>query len=180
MPDNKVINSPEEENFIIYLRIGGSTFLFYYGPITSRGPKPHIRVSSITLIHTTLGRTSLEEWSARRRDLYLTTQQSQETGIHATCRIRTCNPRKWSVVDPRLRNNGHWGWAFPFLLVAELRRNLFLHASRLNFLIKYAGVVRWLLWQCYGLESAARFQLGVGNIRQNLQSLSGPQTASVV
>ena len=33
--------------------------------------------------HTTLGRTPLDEWSARRRDLYLTTEHSQETGIHS-------------------------------------------------------------------------------------------------
>jgi len=26
--------------------------------------------------HTTLGRTSLDEWSARRRDLYLTTRNT--------------------------------------------------------------------------------------------------------
>ena len=34
--------------------------------------------------HITLGRTPLDEWSARRRDLYLTTQRhSQETRIRA-------------------------------------------------------------------------------------------------
>jgi hypothetical protein len=32
---------------------------------------------------TTVGRTPLDEWSAHRRDLYLTTQQSQQTNIHA-------------------------------------------------------------------------------------------------
>ena len=36
---------------------------------------------TITLRHTTLCRTSPDERSARRRDLYLTTQHSQETGI---------------------------------------------------------------------------------------------------
>jgi len=33
----------------------------------------HCRCFTITLRHTTLGRTPLDEWSARRRDLYLTT-----------------------------------------------------------------------------------------------------------
>ena len=32
---------------------------------------------------TTVSRTPLDEWSARRRDLYLTTHDSQQTNIHA-------------------------------------------------------------------------------------------------
>jgi len=44
--------------------------------------------------HTTLGRTSLEEWSARRRDLYMTTQNIHKTDIHVPGEIRTRNPRK--------------------------------------------------------------------------------------
>jgi hypothetical protein len=37
------------------------------------GPRPsHNRGLTITLRHTTLGRITLDEWSARRRDLYLT------------------------------------------------------------------------------------------------------------
>jgi hypothetical protein len=32
---------------------------------------------------TTVGRTPLDEWSARRRDLYLTTHNTQQTNIHA-------------------------------------------------------------------------------------------------
>jgi hypothetical protein len=35
---------------------------------------------------TTVGRTSLDEWSARRTDY---TQHSQQTNIHASCGIRT-------------------------------------------------------------------------------------------
>jgi hypothetical protein len=41
------------------------------------------------LRHIKLGRTPLDEWSARRRDLCLTTHHSQETDIHATYGIRT-------------------------------------------------------------------------------------------
>jgi hypothetical protein len=37
------------------------------------GPEPHYRDFTITLKHTTLGRTPLNELSARGRDLYLTT-----------------------------------------------------------------------------------------------------------
>jgi hypothetical protein len=57
------------------------------------GPEtPHYRGFTITLRHTTLGRTPLDEWSARRRHLYLTTHNSQETDIHALGEIRTRNP----------------------------------------------------------------------------------------
>jgi len=41
------------------------------------GPRPpHYRGFTITLRHTTLGRTPLDEWSARRIDLYLTTHNT--------------------------------------------------------------------------------------------------------
>jgi hypothetical protein len=43
------------------------------------GPRaPHCRSLETTLRHTTLGRTPLDEWSARRRDLYLTTHNSHK------------------------------------------------------------------------------------------------------
>jgi hypothetical protein len=60
--------------------------------------------------HTTLGRTPLDEWPARRRDLYLTTQHSEEKDIHAPGGIQTHNPSKWVVVDPHLRQCSHWDW----------------------------------------------------------------------
>jgi hypothetical protein len=44
------------------------------------GP-PHFQGFTITHRHTTLSRNTLDEWSARRRDIYLTTQHSQETDI---------------------------------------------------------------------------------------------------
>jgi hypothetical protein len=59
--------------------------------------------------HTTVGRTPLNEVSARRRDLYRTnTQHSQEKNIHASGGNRTRNPSKRSAADPRLRQLGHW------------------------------------------------------------------------
>jgi len=58
---------------------------------------------------TTVGRTPLDDWSARRTDLYLTTNKpSQETNIHAPSGIRFHNPSKRVVADPRLRPRGHW------------------------------------------------------------------------
>jgi pterin-4a-carbinolamine dehydratase len=43
-----------------------------HGATALRGPGSHYRGFTITLRHTTFGRTPLNEWSARRRDLYLT------------------------------------------------------------------------------------------------------------
>jgi hypothetical protein len=41
------------------------------------GPRPQFWYFEITLRHTTLGRTPLDEWWALRRDLYLTTHNTQ-------------------------------------------------------------------------------------------------------
>jgi len=57
---------------------------------------------TITFRHTTLGRTPLDEWSARRRDLLPhNTQHSQQTDIHASGGIRTHNPSKREIANPR-------------------------------------------------------------------------------
>jgi hypothetical protein len=46
-----------------------------------------------TQTHTTVGRTPLDERSARRRDLYLTTQTLYKTNIHAPDGIRNHDPQ---------------------------------------------------------------------------------------
>ena len=56
----------------------------------------------------TVGRTPLDEWSARRRDLYLTTQQhSQQINVHSPCGIRTHNLSSRATADLCLRPRGH-------------------------------------------------------------------------
>jgi hypothetical protein len=51
-----------------------SLCFFYNGAAAPSVPGPaHCRDFTIALRHTTLGRTPLDEGSARRRDLYLTT-----------------------------------------------------------------------------------------------------------
>jgi len=62
----------------------------------------------------TVGRTPLEEWSARRRDLYLTTQYSQETDIHIAGGIRTQSKSRRAAADSRLRSRDHWDHPRPF------------------------------------------------------------------
>jgi len=69
------------------------------------GP-PHYRGFTITLRHTALGRTPLNEWSALHRELY-NTQHSQQTDIHAPSGIRTHNPSKRAATDRHLRPRGH-------------------------------------------------------------------------
>jgi hypothetical protein len=58
---------------------------------------------------TTVGRTPVDEWSARRRDLYLTTH-TLTTDRHPCppSGIRTHNPSRRAAADPCLRPRGYW------------------------------------------------------------------------
>ena len=75
-------------------------------------PPQRARASSFTrfLDHTqrriTVGRTPLDEWLVRRRDIYLTTQNT--TDIHAPGEIRTHNHSRRAAADLRLRPRGQW------------------------------------------------------------------------
>jgi hypothetical protein len=66
-----------------------------------------IEASQSHFRHTTLGRTPLDEWSARRRDLYLTTLNTykRQTSMPPGG-IRTHNPSKRTAVHPYLRPLG--------------------------------------------------------------------------
>jgi len=55
----------------------------------------------------TVGRTPLNEWSVRRRDLYLTTHNTHNTNIHALGGIRHHDLSRRAAVDLRLRPRGH-------------------------------------------------------------------------
>ena len=82
--------------------------LFFFNTATARsGPEPpSYRAFTITLTHTTVGRTPLDDWSARRRDLYLTTYNTHKRRASLSG-IRTRNPIKLSATNPRLRPRGH-------------------------------------------------------------------------
>jgi len=83
----------------------------FHGATAPRGPglRPrHYQGFTITLRHTTLGRTYLEERSTRRTDLYLTKHNTHKTDIHAPGGIQTRSPSKKTVKDPCLRTRGHW------------------------------------------------------------------------
>jgi len=79
-------------------------------------PPPHsgAKASLFTrfLDHTqrriTVGRNPLGDWSARRRDLYVTTHCTHtQTSIRASGGIRTHNLSRGEVADQRLRRRGH-------------------------------------------------------------------------
>ena len=57
--------------------------------------------------HTTVGRTPLDEWSAHRRDRYLTTHNRQ-TSMPPPSGIRTHNLSRRTATDLRLGPHGHW------------------------------------------------------------------------
>jgi hypothetical protein len=99
-----------------------SVFPSFYFPLWRFDPTPGhglpLRGFAITLTgHTTLGRTPLNERSARRRDLYLTTHTTLTTDIHAPGGIQTHNPSKQAVSlsllskNTNTNTNIYTGWA---------------------------------------------------------------------
>jgi hypothetical protein len=68
--DKLVVTEPVKKN---------PSTIFSSGVAAPIGPGPlHYRHFTITLRHTTLGRTPLEEWSARRREPSLTTHNNHK------------------------------------------------------------------------------------------------------
>ena len=76
---------------------------------------PWARASSFTRFldhiqrHITIGRTALDKWSARRRNLYLTTHNThnRQTSMPPSG-IRTNNLSRRTAANLRLRSRGHW------------------------------------------------------------------------
>ena len=61
----------------LYIYIYIYIYIFFHGAAAPSGPgPPHYRSFMITIRHNTLGRIPLGEWSARRRDVYLTTHNT--------------------------------------------------------------------------------------------------------
>jgi len=80
-----------------------------HGVTAPIGPScPHHLRFAITLRHTKLCRTPLDEWSACRRDLYLTTHNTHKRQTSRVIGgIRTRNPSKRATADLRLLPSGH-------------------------------------------------------------------------
>jgi hypothetical protein len=134
----------------------------------SSGPgPPHYRGFTITLRHTTLDRTPLEEWSSRRREPYLTTQHAQQT-YRRNWRDSNPQPRQ----DPCLRSRGHRFWHLCTLTFCDYKSfntdllpgsrvanwNEFLHADgglflllqrKVGTLLSYGITQETSLWICW-------------------------------
>jgi hypothetical protein len=77
------------------------------GATTQQGPwSPHSRGLLITHSGTTHSVWPLDRWSARRRNLYMTSHNTQNWHVHAPGGFRTRNLSKRSSADPRLRRLG--------------------------------------------------------------------------
>jgi hypothetical protein len=75
------------------LKIGVNTIYIYIFFLWRCDPMRVMASSFLRFLdhtwHTTVGRAPLDEWSARRRDLYLTTHDTHNRNIHAPGGIRT-------------------------------------------------------------------------------------------
>jgi len=74
-------------------------------PIVGKG----ICIIMITLRHITVGRTPLDEWSARRRDLYVTRQSTHKTQTSMSlAEFEPATPPSERPQTRDLRPRGHW------------------------------------------------------------------------
>jgi hypothetical protein len=70
-PHHTILENPESFSLTVILH--------FLRPAAPSGPgPPPCWSSTITLTHTTPGRTPLDDWSVRRRNLYLTTHKHSQ------------------------------------------------------------------------------------------------------
>jgi len=69
---------------------------------------PHYRGFTSTPRHTTFGRTPLDEWLARRRELRLTTHNTHNRQISMPPADSNPQSQQVSTAEPRLSPRGHW------------------------------------------------------------------------
>ena len=74
--------------------------------------------------HITLGRTPLDKWSTRRKDLTTHNTHKRQIDIHATGGVRTRNLGKRAALDQRLRQSGQWDRPFWHLVDSEYSSGL--------------------------------------------------------
>jgi len=96
-------------------------FLLWGCDLTRIMASSFLRSLHHTQRRTTFGRTPLDEWSVRRRDLYLTTHNTHNaTNIHAPGRIRTNDLSRRAAADLRLRPRGHWDRLARYIFLLKL------------------------------------------------------------
>ena len=96
--------------FVLILQILLASFIFFLwrcGP-TRAMASSFTRFLDHTQRRITVGRTPLDEWSARLTDLYLTTHNTQTDKHPCPGGIRTHDLSRRAAADLRLRPRGHW------------------------------------------------------------------------
>ena len=97
--------------------MNGATALVGQGLLIIEDSRSH------SVRHTKLGRTPLEEWSAWRKDICLTTHNihTRQTSMPQ----RDSNPQssKQVAADPCLRLRGHWDWQEKYLDLQNVRNH---------------------------------------------------------
>jgi len=112
--------------FIYYLFI---YFLLWHCVPTRVMVSSFLRFSrSQTQRRISVGRTPLDEWSARRRDLYLTKHNTYNRQISMPpVGIRTNDLSRRAAADLRLRPSCHWDRQVSLLLPIYIQKNASLH-----------------------------------------------------
>ena len=88
-------------------------FFFAFGVTAPSGLRPpHYRGFTITLRRTIIDRTPLNEWTSRRREIYLTTHTPTQDRPPWPGSVRTRKPSKRADADHHLRPRGYWGRKF--------------------------------------------------------------------
>jgi len=96
-------NITTDPHILAHVNMSG---FFYATTATNRPGPPHYRGFTIKLRHTALGRTHLDQWSARRTDLYLTAHNTHKRHP-CPSGIRNRNPRKRALAAPRFTPRDH-------------------------------------------------------------------------
>jgi hypothetical protein len=117
--------------------------LFFHGTTAPCGQGLIIEVSrSPSFRHATLGRTRLGKWSARRRDLYITTFNTHKRHL-CPGEIRTRNSSNRAAADPHLSPRDCWD-----------RSNCFV--TNIRYQTRFANAIRkpvttqnWRLFQLW-------------------------------
>ena len=106
----QVLKMALNRNIDNYHHIHYNYFFYFHGAIVLVGPgPPHCRGFTITLTHTTLGRTPLDEWSSLGRDLSAW-QHTAPTTDRLPCPRWDSNPqfRQAGGRRPTPRPRGCW------------------------------------------------------------------------